>query len=67
MIFSHDENIASNNQFYFIFHKVPFVFRQRAVEIVDTADVQDLEVCGERYSQITDKFAHVNKHVICYL
>jgi len=28
--------------------QVPFAFRQRAVEIVDIADVQDLEVWGER-------------------
>lgn len=68
MIVSHDEIMASNNQFYyFISHKVPFAFRQRAVEIVDIADVQDLEVWGERYCQITNKFAHVNKRVICYL
>ena len=39
----------SNNQLYVILHKVPFAFHPRTVEIVDIADVQDLEVWGERY------------------
>ena len=67
MIVSQDEIIVNNNQFNFISHKVPFAFRQRAVEIVDIADVQDLEVWGERYCQITNKFARVNKRVVCCL
>lgn len=70
MIVSLDEIITTNNQFYYFkSHKVPFAFRQRAVEIVDIADVQDLEVWGERYCQITNKFAHVNKpfFFFCYL
>lgn len=55
MIVSHYEIKANNNQrYYFISQKVPFAFRQRAVEIVDIADVQDLEVWGERYCQMTN-------------
>lgn len=34
----------------FDFFKGSSVFRQRASEIMDVADVQDLEVWGERYS-----------------
>ena len=34
----------------FNFFKGSSVFRQRASEIMDVADVQDLEVWGERYS-----------------
>ena len=45
----HDKIMNSNNQLYVIFHKVPFAFHPRTVEIVDIADVQDLEVWGERY------------------